>query len=557
MAESDDRPGEEALARGREAYAARAWADAYLSLEQADQQTPLSQSDLERLVWAAVLSGRIEQMISGIERLHQALHEQQQLAAAARWAFWAGFRLNALGETGRAGAWFTRAQRCLAQLSEECAEHGYMMLPSALRQMNAGDYLTGFQIAGQALAIAERFGDRDLAAFARTIQGRNLVRQNQVSAGLSLMDEAMLAATGGELSAVMTGVVYCAVIAGCNQAFALDRAREWTQALDRFCRMQPQMLAFNASCMVNRAELMQQSGEWEHAACEALRAIEPEHRGVEPQAVAEAYYQHAEILRLRGEVEQAEEAYRNASQMGRDPQPGLSLLRLQQARVDAAAQTIRRVMSQTELPLLRARYFPAFCEIMLAAGAHAEAEQGADELEQIAAHSSSEILSAMAAQVRGAQLLAKGELQPALMQLRAALDVWQRVAAPYIAARVRVLLARGYRAVGDEDGALLELDAARQVFTKLGAAPDLAQLTAAPACAPTKSPHNLSPRELEVLRHVATGKTNKLIARALGLSEKTVDRHVSNILTKIDAPSRAAATAFAYEHGLVSPATEG
>jgi DNA-binding NarL/FixJ family response regulator len=300
---------------------------------------------------------------------------------------------------------------------------------------------------------------------------------------------------------------------------------------------------------------MQQSGDWEHAACECLRATEPEHRGVEPQAVAEAYYQHAEILRLRGEIAQAEDAYRNASQMGRDPQPGLSLLRLQQARVDAAAQTIRRVMSQTALPLLRARYLPAYCEIMLAAGALAEAEQGADELDQIAARSSSEILSAMAAQVRGAHLLAKGELQPALVQLRAALDVWQRVAAPYIAARVRVLLARGYQAVGDEDGALLELDAARQVFTKLGAAPDLTQLKAATTPTPAKAPHNLSPRELEVLRHVASGKTNKLIARALGLSEKTVDRHVSNILTKIDAPSRAAATAFAYQHGLVSPAT--
>jgi DNA-binding NarL/FixJ family response regulator len=232
----------------------------------------------------------------------------------------------------------------------------------------------------------------------------------------------------------------------------------------------------------------------------------------------------------------------------------MSLLRLQQARVDAAAQTIRRVMTQTELPLLRARYLPAYCEIMLAAGLLAEAEQGADELEQIADHSSSEILTAMAAQVRGAHLLAKGELQPALVQLKAALDVWLRVAAPYIAARVRVLLARGYQALGDEDGAQLELDAARRVFTKLGAAPDLAQLArAAPSPSPRPAQHNLSPRELEVLRHVAAGKTNKLIARELGLSEKTVDRHVSNILTKIDAPSRAAATAFAYEHGLVIP----
>jgi DNA-binding NarL/FixJ family response regulator len=158
-------------------------------------------------------------------------------------------------------------------------------------------------------------------------------------------------------------------------------------------------------------------------------------------------------------------------------------------------------------------------------------------------------LAAIAAHAQGAVALAAGDARASIEPLRLAQDVWQRVGAPYLGARIRVLLARAFRALGDEDGATLELDAARKVFEQLGAAPDVA--TVAAMAAPAPDGHGLSPRELEVLRLVAAGKTNKVIGRELFVSEKTVDRHVSNIFGKLGVSSRAAATAWAYRRGLI------
>jgi len=167
-----------------------------------------------------------------------------------------------------------------------------------------------------------------------------------------------------------------------------------------------------------------------------------------------------------------------------------------------------------------------------------------------------EMLSAMAQHAQGAVALAEGDARGAIEPLRHAHDAWQRVGAPYLGARIRVLVARAFQALGDDEGAALELDAAKKIFVQLGAAPDVAAIEAltAPARAGarlTPGPHSLSARELEVLLLVASGKTNRAIADALFLSEKTVDRHVSNIFVKLDVPSRAAATAWAYQHGLL------
>jgi DNA-binding CsgD family transcriptional regulator len=279
-----------------------------------------------------------------------------------------------------------------------------------------------------------------------------------------------------------------------------------------------------------------------------------------PVEAADAFYQQAEVQRLRGEFGAAEELYRAASQRGREPQPGLSLLRLAQGKIDAAANAIHRVLGGATDPLDRARLLPAFVEILLAHGDVGEARKGSDELEAIAAQFDTEVLGAMASHARGSVLLAEGDAKGGVAPLRLAFQVWQRVGAPYIAARIRVELGRACRTLGDEDGARLELDAARQVFERLGAAADVTTLDAVLASATvattarakaTASAHGLTGRELEVLRLVAAGKTNKAIAKELFLSEKTVDRHVSNIFAKVNVASRAAATAFAYENGLI------
>jgi DNA-binding NarL/FixJ family response regulator len=366
------------------------------------------------------------------------------------------------------------------------------------------------------------------------------------------VDEAMVAATAGELSPIATGLVYCSVIAYCQDLYELRRAREWTDALTQWCAQQPDMVAHTGVCLVHRAEILEVQGAWGDALEEARRARERCARGmVNQRAVGEAIYLEGEVRRLQGELGAAEEAYREASRHGREPQPGLALLRLAQGRDDAAAAAIRRVMGETSDRLKRARLLPGYVEVMLAVGATEEAVTGCRELEEISSGHRSAVLGAMSAGARGAVALAQGDAGDALGALRHARQVWEELEAPYEAARVRVLMGLACRELGDEDTAALELEAARGVFARLGAAPDLARIDSLSVGATSVDAHGLTPRELQVLRFVAAGKTNRAIAAELVLSERTVDRHVSNILTKLGVSSRAGATAYAYEHELV------
>ena len=472
------------------------------------------------------------------------------VCAPIRSAFWLGLRLFFRGETGPATGWLARAQRLLEHEEHECAERGYLLLPVVERHLAAGDLEAAYATAAEAAEIGERCGDPDLIACTRHDQGRIRIQQGQVEKGLALLDEVMVAVTAGELSSVVTGLMYCSVIQACQEVYAFGRAREWTAALAQWCAEQPEMVAFTGACRVHRAEIMQLRGAWQEAIEEAQRARERA-EGVSRQATAAALYQGAEVHRLRGEFAAAEEAYRSASQWGLEPQPGLALLRLAQGRVDAAAAAARRAVGATADQLQRTKLLPAYIEIMLAANDLQEARGACHELEEIAGTFDTGVLGAMAAYARGAVELAEGNPHAALSSLRCAFEVWQQVEAPYAAARVRVLIGLGCRALGDDDGGGLELEAARAVFEQLGAAPDLDRIDVLTRTARSGYRHGLTPRELQVLRLVAAGKTNKAIAAELFLSEKTIDRHVSNIFTKLDVSSRVAATAYAYEHKLI------
>ena len=521
------------LAQGRQYCEQRAWADAFQSLSRSDEHARLDVEDLELLATSAYLIGRDEDFLKTLDRAHSAYRKAGETTRAARCAFWLGLSLLLKGETGRGTGWLAGARRLIEREKVDCAERGYLLLPTAEQLLGAEDYDTAYATAADAIEIGDRFGEADLVACARHIQGRALMLKQQVDEGLALLDEAMIVVSAEELSPIMTGLIYCSVIDACQQVYAMGRAWEWTAALAQWCEAQPQMVAFTGTCLVHRAEIMQLHGDWGDAIEEARRACERYAQGSEQQPPAAAFYQQAEVHR------------------GYDPHPGLALLRLTKGRADAAASAIRRALSATTDPLQRTRLLPAYVEIMVSAGDFEDARSACRELASIARSFETGALGAMAAHARGAVELAEGDAQAALGSLRHAFEAWQQVGAPYEATRVRVLVALACREFGDDEGARLELEAARAVFERLGAAPDLARIDSLAKGTSPGHPHGLTPRELQVLLLVAAGKTNKAIAAELFLSEKTVDRHVSNIFNKLDVPSRAAATAYAYKHKLI------
>ena len=345
------------LERGRECYAQRQWADAYESLSRADQAAPLAGNDLELLALAAYLVGRDENYLSTLERAHQAYLDAGEPVRAVRCAFWLGMRLLFRGETGRATGWLARAQRLLERETLECPERGYLLLPVVEQQIDADDCDAAYATAASAAEIGEACGDADLIACARHQQGRIRLQQGQVEQGLALLDEVMVAVTAAELSPLVTGLMYCSVIRACQEVYAFGRAGEWTAALARWCAEQPDMVAFTGVCRVHRAEIMQLHGAWQDALEEAQRARERS-QGIDQPAAAAAFYQQAEVHRLRGEFAAAEEAYRSAGHWGFDPQPGLALMRMAQGHHDAAAAAIRR-SRERDNPSTAAREAPA------------------------------------------------------------------------------------------------------------------------------------------------------------------------------------------------------
>lgn len=547
----------ELLDQARAAFAARAWQDAYDAFGRVDRLVPLEPVDLERLATAAYLTGHDAESTNAWTRAHQGWYAHDDERRAVRCAFWLGFALLQKGEMAQGGGWLARAARIVAEHELDTVERGYLLVPEALAAIGAGELDLALERFAVAESLARRFADPDLATLGTLGQGEAMLRLGRMSEGLVLFDEAMVAVISGETSPMITGLVYCAVIDGCQHVFDFRRACEWTAALDHWCAQQPGLVPYRGQCLVHRAQVMQLRGQWGGAIVEAEHAKERLSDPPHP-AVGMAHYQLGELHRLRGHASEAERSYRLAHAAGQDPQPGLALLRLEEGQTDAACAAIESALDAAGDGRSRARLLPAHIEIMLAAGRLDEARVSSAELDELAGGDVT-MLGAIACQARGALLLASGEASAAVGPLRTALDAWQTLDAPFEAAQVRVLLAAACWQLGDRDRAGLERDVARDVFEQLGAAPALARLERLLAddvdgagSAAADASRTVTDRELQVLRLVAAGRTNREIGRELAISEKTVERHLGNIFVKLGVSNRAAATACAIDRGLLT-----
>jgi DNA-binding CsgD family transcriptional regulator len=496
---------------------------------------------------AAYLAGADEQCERAWEAAHHAARDDGEPAEAARCAFWLGLCLMLRGQMAQAGGWLSRTESLIAEMDTGCATSGYLLIPALLGALEGGDAAGARDLAVRAIDIGKLFDDADLRAFAVLGLGQALIALGDTVDGTARLDEVMVSVTAGEVGPITTGIVYCAVILECMALFDLPRAAEWTGALSGWCDAQPDLVPYRGQCLVHRSQLQMVAGQWSDAIVTAdaacRRLTDPPH-----PALGLAYYQEGELHRLLGAIAEAEVAYRHASRNGYDPMPGLALFELARGDIDAAATTIRRALHETRSPALLA----AAVDILRAADDVAGARAAADELTTFASRAPSAVLGAMAAQARGGVLVAEGDPVEGLTELRAAARAWQSLRMPYEAARTAVLLGLACAALGDRTAASLEFDNARVIFTDLGAGPDLDRLDALTGPPTATAGASLSDRERQVLAQLASGKTNREIAAVLHISQHTVGRHVENVFTKLGVTSRAAATARAYELGLIA-----
>jgi DNA-binding CsgD family transcriptional regulator len=522
------------------------WGDAFRLLSGLELET-LDVDDLDRLATSAYLTGHDEDGFTYWVRAHQMCIAEGALHRAAyfggRIAQGVGFK----GDLGRCRGWIDRSAHLLEDAGIDCVEQGYLEYGLAMmRLFEAGDIggaRAGFVQAGK---VAARFAHRELVTLARVGEGRMLIYLGDIVEGMALLDEAMASIEARELSPIATGDAYCTVIDACAELFDLGRCRTWTESFMRWCDTQQELVLYRGHCFLHRAEMLELQGAWAEALIEARHACDRLAAPANPAPLGGACMIEGDLLRLAGDFEGAEAAYQRANALGRDPQPGLALLRLAQDRVGVADAMMRRVLGETADPMSRARLLGPSVEIFLAAGDTGTARVAADELHGIATELATPLLRAHAARATGATLVADDNCAAALIELRAAFNEYHALGVRYEAARTRLLIADACEALGDHDAAEMESSSAYGALESLGATTPRTTATEAES-----APDGLTQRELEVLVLLAQGKTNRTIATELFISEKTVASHVSHIFTKLGVASRSAATAYAYDHDLV------
>jgi DNA-binding CsgD family transcriptional regulator len=534
--------------RHKGSYQEQSWSEIYSALILADRNNPLEAEDLYTLSLAAYLTGKDSESADMLARAHHQFLARDDLKQAVRCAFWLGMQLMFKGEQARGSGWFSRAQHLLEDLQQDCAEKGLLSIPAGLRFLAGGDAEKAYAEFKKAAKAGDNLNDPDPRTLGLLGCGQSLIRLGKISDGVASLDEAMVAVEADTISPIVVGVVYCAVIETCQMIFDIQRAQEWTTVLSQWCESQPDLVPFRGQCLVRRSQIMHFHGDWSEALDEMQRACELlSHPPGEP-AAGEAFYGLADLYRLRGEYTQAEKLYQEANKWGRKPQPGLALVRLAQRQYEAAAASAQHTLDEAKNPLQRIKIIPAYIEIMIAAGNTKHARLAAGELSALTEKYNATYVQALSAFCQGSVLLDEGNYRESLKILRHSCDLWTELNAPYESSRVRLLMGIAYRQDGDEDSASLELTAAQWVFRELDATLDLKRAESLIKENSAQDLHGLTLRELQVLRLISAGETNKTIANKLFISEKTVERHISNIFNKLAVSSRTAATAYAIKH---------
>jgi DNA-binding CsgD family transcriptional regulator len=534
------------LRHAREAYERGDWVLAFDQLHRAGELDP---DDSMALATSAYLLGNVDETVRAMQVGYQDRIQNEDTLGAVRFACWLGLVLNLRGEVAVGGGWVARAQRLLETESEDVVERGYLFIHEFFQHLGRGDFARAGETAVRIVNTGRRFTDHDLIALGLLTQGRMMIYSGRVPEGLALLDEAMVEISTAAVSPIIAGMVYCAMIEACQELSDFSRAASWTTALTTWCDVQPGLVPFTGQCSLHRGQIMRLHGAYDEALAEyALAQRRYEMEGT-PAPAGRALTEQGDVQRIRGRLDEAEAAYHQAAELGHEPQPGLALLWLARGRTAAAISAINRLLAEAQGPVHRSWMLPAAVEVLVSAGRVDQARQHSDELAGIASSFGNAAVRAMARYAAATVHLASGQTEDALSNARGAARLWSQVGSPYESARARVLVARTLRELGDEDSATTEFAVARRTFADVGAEPAAHEID---QFLGRTRPGGLTEREVEVLRLVAAGRSNHEIAGVLVLSQKTVERHLSNIFTKLDVPSRTAAAAYAHEHGLMS-----
>ncbi|MDN3669391.1 LuxR C-terminal-related transcriptional regulator [Echinicola jeungdonensis] len=524
----------------------QSWSKHYKNLKA--RENTLQPEELYQLAFAAYLTGKDEECLNILARTHHRFLEIGQAKDAVRCAFWIGMLLMFKGERARGSGWFSRAHRLLEDHHIKGAENGLLLLPAGLGALGGGKADLALTQFKNALEIGHGYKDPDLTTLSLLGQGQAKIHMGDIAEGISLLDEAMVAVESSNISPLVVGIVYCAVIETCQLIYDIRRAQEWTAVLSQWCESQPDLIPFRGQCLIRRSQIRHIHGEWSQALDEMQQACQMLSSPPGEPAAGEAYYLLAEIFRMKGDFTQAEKYYLEANKWGRKPQPGLALLRLAQNEEDAAIKSIQNAFDEAKTSLQKLKILPAYIKIMLAEDHLKEAHMALEQLIEVAQKYDATFIQAITSYCQGELFLMDQDPEAAINSLRQSLKLWYELNAPYEAASARFLLGRAYKEQGDLDSAIMELKSAQWIFQELEAQPDLEKVDALLEINKPQEYHGLTLRELQVLQLVAEGEKNKAIADQLFISERTVERHLSNIFDKLNVNSRTEATAFAYKH---------